>query len=67
MKSQNDQPMSDFQRRLHAICDQPPACHCPKSHEAHIANTPAWLRRYFVEIGRDEIRAYRKESEEMHK
>lgn len=51
-------PLSDFERKLQELCAVAPGCYCPPSHEAHaaIANTPAWLRRYFAELGREEVR-----------
>lgn len=50
---------SDFQEKLQELCMKFPACHCPKSHEAKriMANTPEWLRRYYAELGKEELRA----------
>ena len=59
---------SHFEMELERLCNQFPRCYCPPLHEAHhvIANSPAWLRRYFSELGKEEERARAKVNRAWH-
>jgi len=43
---------------LEKLCKREPRCHCPERHVvlSKTAETPEYLRRYFKEIGRQEIK-----------